>query len=615
VCSLLGIVSRKKSLSPEIEAAFEPMLEASKNRGPDDTCIKKFGDNVIFGSNRLTIVDLSNNGRIPMPDEDERYWVIYNGEIYNYKELRLELEQKGYHFKSTSDTEVVVNGYKEWGRETLSKFNGEFAFAIWDTKEQELFIARDRFGIKPLYYMETPDYLILSSDFRAFLRFPGFEREIDLEALTSYMYLRYVTGSKSILKGIKKVLPAESICWNLKKRTRASKIFWKPNFVPITASESEISMTLHDKVRDAVEHSLTGDVDVGVLLSGGLDSSAIVGMMSKLGKKPIKTFSCSYKQTNAESVEIGRKKTFSLVDTVEDESYYSDIVAKKFKTNHVVIQIQEDDVENHFSQMVYEMGEPMASTDALGHYLLGRELKKYVKVAVTGLGGDELFGGYIELFFGKNGRQLTEKVDAAEYLRLYSTIGGELDAGKYLKKKYVKKGYFKKYVSQVISKFPIKKYPKEKVNEFMFFLLFVDLVGWELEQSDRIYMASSIESRPVFLENGLADYAISILSKLKFTKNGNEKYILKKALAEVLPSEIVNRKKFPGLGTPRKWYSKPWFNKRLKELKKNPLEIWDKRALNQLLSGKMSDAKLEVLYRIILFEEWYKIFLSKDKRI
>ncbi len=611
MCSLLGLVSKNAPLQSDMEGVFENMLKVSHHRGPDDTCIRKLDDRVIFGSNRLAIVDVSTCGRIPMPDEDERYWVIYNGEIYNYAPLRKELEDLGYTFKSGSDTEVVVNGYKAWGKKCLQRFNGEFAFAIWDTKEGVLFIARDRFGIKPLYYMETDTHIIVSSDFRAFLHFPGFTKVIDPQSLTSYLYLRYVPGQKSILQGVCKVLPAEYIQWNIQEHTKIHDIFWQPHFAPLRDSEQRIATTLQKKLKDAVEHSLTGDVDVGVLLSGGIDSSMIVGMMDKLGKKPIKTFSCTYKEPGTLGEKIEKRYPFSLVDTVEDESYYSDLVSKTFHTQHTTLHIQEEDVDQLFRQMIYEFGEPMASTDALGHFLLGRALKKHVKVALTGLGGDELFGGYIELFFKEKGKLLTSDVDTTDYIRLYSTIGGTLDVGKYLSATYKDTTYFRTYIERVVAQFPREKYPEEKVNEFMYFLLFVDMVGWELEQADRIYMASSIETRPVFLDNELTEYAMCIPSIMKFN-NGNEKYILKEALQDILPKEIIERKKFPGLGTPRKFYDKPWFQKRLERLKHSSLDIWDKDELHKLITGAIGEAEFELLYRMIVLEEWYSIFILNE---
>ncbi len=349
---------------------------------------------------------------------------------------------------------------------------------------------------------------------------------------------------------------------------------------------------------------------VGILLSGGIDSATLIGMIDQLGIKNTLTFSCAYGGSSNPKQIVD--KDFSFTQGVEDESYYSSMLAKRFCTKHRVLSINENDIEDSFSDMVNDLGEPLASTDAIGYYLFAKKLSQYVKVAISGTGSDEFLGGYVNMYF-KNGSLLKDDLKPLDYLRLFSNLDNPtIDASSYLADNIVDNTYCYNLVESTLSQFPIKKYPKEKVNEHVFFELFFDLPGWELNVADKVYMTSSVELRPAFLDNDFIDYALTIPSEYKYYK-GEEKHILKEAVKNIVPPEILRRRKYPGLVTPKKWYEKKWFMERLNKIKKDPLPFWNTEKLQKLINRDPADLDFDLLYRIIVFESWYKIIFEEKR--
>ncbi len=595
MCSILGVISRTGEVEPALAQRLPAMLALSRKRGPDESHLEWIEPGVVLGSNRLRIIDLSARSRMPLSDPAGQSWISFNGEVYNHRELRALLEHKGHRFRTESDTEVVLHAFLEWGVNCLRRLNGMFAFAIWDVRARQLFAARDRFGIKPFYYRDDGTHLVVSSDVRPFFLLPGFRRELDCGALTAYLHLRFVPGTRSILQGVSRLAPGEWKRWDFRRGTCEGGKFWEPSYEPWAATEEELAGQLLDHLTNAVSRATTGDVPPDVLLSGGLDSSAVVALLRRLGREKVRSFSCSFSRDGAAS-PIRSDQGFNHVGSVEDESYYSDLVARRFRTAHQDVPLGECQPEV-FREMVYHLGEPLASTDALGHYLFARSLEGRARVVLSGTGSDELLGGYAEMYFKPGCRLMRADLEPLDYLRLFANPddprGCVADC---LRREYRDDGYCHDHV------------------HLAFFELAFGLPGWELDQADRLYMACSIELRPVFLENQLADFALSIPSRYKYAR-GQEKYILKRALAGLLPEEVVGRQKFPSLGTPRRWYGMEWCRSYIEKLREDPLPIWDPARIHRLLDQPADSINYDALYRLVAFEAWHDVFLSGNRWI
>ena len=615
MCSILGIIQKDSWPGLDPPALLGRMLALTKMRGPDDSCIECVAPGIFLASNRLSIIDLSANGRMPLANGAGTRWIVFNGELYNYQELRDQLQQAGYVFHSGSDTEVVLHAYEAWGPSCVDRFNGMFAFAIWDGERRQLFLGRDRFGIKPLYFYENDRVLLFSSDIRPLLLFPGVSREIDAGALSAFLHLRFVPGTRSIFKAIHKLGLGETRTWDQAKGHSTSRVYWRPEFHPSDRPLDELTATLYSKLEAAVRHSLVGDVPIGILLSGGIDSAAVVAMVHRLQHTAVQTMSSTYRSAGSQAHPIAATAPFMLVNNIEDESYYSDLVAREFGTRHHTFHIHEEEVSAQFDRMVFDLGEPLASVDALGHYLLARHVGSHVKVALTGTGSDELLGGYTNMYFNKERHLLRDGCTPLDYLRLFSDFNNQhLHLTDYLIPELADDSYTYDLVQTVLGRFPSQAYPDERVNELAFFELFFGLAGWELDQADRAYMAASVEVRPVFLDNDFADFALTIPSRYKY-QEGQDKWILKQALRGVLPNAVIDRQKFPGLGLPRAWYGKAWFQQRLAALAAHPLPFWHQPALVALLARGTHQQDFEVLYRLVIFETWYRLFVSDERWI
>jgi len=352
----------------EDKALLNKMTSALNHRGPDDEGY--YSDKLVsLGHRRLSIIDLSKKGKQPMFNETKNVVVIFNGEIYNYPLLKVELEKKGHKFESMSDTEVIVHGYEEYGENICEKLEGMFAFALWDLRKRKLLIARDHIGEKPLYYYIKDDKLVFSSEIKSILVDESVSREVDMQNLADYLELRYSSGERTMFSGIKKVLPGTCITYE-KGEFKERKFYTLPEHNEEIKPDKEIVGKL---IENAVKKRLASDVPLGVFLSGGLDSSAIVAHMSKF-KEKIKTFSVGFGEVN-------------------DELKYARIVAEKFNTNHKEIILNKD-VLGNLPRVIWHFDEPIADPAAIPTYLLAKEVSKHVKVVLSGEGGDEVFGGY-----------------------------------------------------------------------------------------------------------------------------------------------------------------------------------------------------------------------------
>jgi asparagine synthase (glutamine-hydrolysing) len=349
--------------------------EALTHRGPDYQDVFH-DDQVGLGHRRLSIIDLSSSGNQPMTDSTGRFVIVYNGECYNFRQLRKELQAVGFEFKSNSDTEVVLNGYIHFGQDILQKIDGFFAFAIYDKVKKELFLARDRFGIKPLVYFQDEDKFIFASEIKSILAY-GIDKEMNKEALVQYFQLNFIPASHSILKGVEKVKPGESIQIS-EEKSPIKASYYQPKVANLeqTISYELQKDRLFELLQRSVANRLVSDVPIGTFLSGGIDSSIISGLASREIQN-LNTFSVGYKD-----------------EPFFDETHYANLVARHFNTNHHVIKLSNDDFLAHLEQMLNMMDEPFADSSAIAVNILSYEVGKHVKVILSGDGADEVFSGY-----------------------------------------------------------------------------------------------------------------------------------------------------------------------------------------------------------------------------
>ncbi len=372
MCGIVGLAyfTGQKVPRDVIEAA----TLAVAHRGPDGQGVKLFG-NVAFGHRRLSIIDLAT-GDQPMSNEAGDVWINYNGEVYNFLELRVELEKKGHIFSTNSDTETIIHAYEEWGADCVTRLRGMFAFAIYDIKKQRLFLARDHFGIKPLYYLQDKEIFAFGSEIQSLIHLPGVELEIDLDAVDQYLWLQYIPAPKTIYKNISKLPPASYLIVDLNGPRAEPRKYWQVEFQPDrTKTEQEWAEELEDVLKDSVRAHLVADVPYGVFLSGGVDSSAILAYMSQLTSHPVSAFSIGFEEHEY------------------DELKYAKAAAQRWGAKHHIEIVRPNAVEI-LPALVKHYGEPFGDSSAIPTYYVSQVARKYVPMVLSGDGGDEIFAGY-----------------------------------------------------------------------------------------------------------------------------------------------------------------------------------------------------------------------------
>ncbi|MFO7682200.1 MAG: asparagine synthase (glutamine-hydrolyzing), partial [Chloroflexota bacterium] len=371
MCGICGVISRNGT-SPVSEPLLRTMNDWLRHRGPDDAGIY-LDDCAGLAMRRLSIIDLST-GHQPIANEGQSIWIVFNGEIYNHRELRQRLEAKGHCFATQTDTEAILHGYEEYGDDVVHHLNGMFAFAIWDIPRQRLFIARDRVGIKPLYYYASPERFFFASELKAILAHPDVPREIDFTALDQFLTLEYIPSPRSIFQNIQKLPPGYRLILE-NARSPYIEPYWDITFQPTYLSDEAAIEALTDLIRDAVKIRLMADVPLGAFLSGGIDSSTIVSFMSELMDMPVKTFSIGFG------------------DPTYNELPYARLVAKQFGTQHHE-EFLEADINEMALRLVSHFDEPFGDFSIFPTFLVSEMARRYVTVALSGDGGDEIFAGY-----------------------------------------------------------------------------------------------------------------------------------------------------------------------------------------------------------------------------
>lgn len=624
MCGICGIVTTDTSKKIE-EKHINSMLDVLCHRGPDDKGIfleRKVG----LGVRRLSIVDLKS-GHQPIHNEDKKIWVILNGMIYNFLELRRHLEEKGHVFYTQTDTEVIVHLYEEYGPDCVSRLNGMFAFAIWQVNEERLFLARDRLGVKPLYYVNSEGYFLFASEIKAILKFPGIKREIDLFALSQYLTFEYIPAPYSIFKDIKKLPPAHTLAY--KDGNTIIQRYWN-----ITVGQhreknrniDEAICQLSDLLKDAIRIRLVSDVPKGVFLSGGIDSSLVTAIIRSLNADRIKTFSIGFDEPSF------------------DESNFSRKVSRYFGTEHYERTFTHKDLLNLLPTLTEFLDEPFADASILPTYLLSKLAKEHITVALCGDGGDELFAGYptyiahkiavyFELFpsvvskylarlaksfipvsmknlsFDYQFKRFLAGLNNAPYIRHHLWMGSfSPEEKKQLLNPWVfdsfrdrdvfrnAKGYFQEYIGNGL------------IDKIQYLDIKTYLADDLLAKVDRASMANSLEVRSPFLDYRLVEFALSLPQRFRL-KNFTTKYILKKYAKRNLPKEIIHRHK-KGFGIPLAF----WFRGGLKDfvfdvlskekIKKEGFFQYNyiERLLEEHLANKVDNHKQ--IWTLLMFELW-----------
>jgi len=547
-------------------------MDSINHRGPDGHGIYKDAENnVALGHCRLAVIDLSKTGKQPMSYANGRYWITYNGEIYNYLQIKRGLQSRGYQFKSNSDTEVILALYDKYGEKCLSHLRGMFAFIIWDQQEKKLFVARDRFGIKPLYWTNLSNSFLFSSELAGLLASNIVPRKLDPNALSFYFSTGSIPAPYTILSNVNSLLPAHFMV--IQHGQHSITQYWDLPYQSIQYTTSsnlnadEVALELRRQLEESIKLHMISDVPIGAFLSGGIDSTAVVGMMSKQISTPLKTFSIGFEETYKEHSELE----------------YAKLVAARFETDHHEIIVTGQDVASQFDQFIDAIGQP--STDGINTFLVSSAARKEVVVALSGLGGDEFFAGYphfrwfkmiqdskllgnsftkiaaklISQYTNNRWSKLANLIAAKDYKTRYSKsreLYSELEQLSLLSPNLLRLiddqnllNFLAQYIHDGID--PITQTTFMEAKTYMSNTL--------LRDTDATSMRHALEVRVPLIDHKLAEFAFKIQPELKLTGD-NTKIILIKALRDILPNEIIKRKKM-GFELPMKqWLAGPLKN-------------------------------------------------------
>ena len=631
MCGISGFVyhDRERSAAPEV---VKRMCDTLVHRGPDDDGFYVKG-NVALGMRRLSIIDLVT-GHQPISNEDGKVWIVFNGEIYNFAELRDDLRAKGHEFATNTDTEAIVHAYEEYGVDCVKRLNGMFAYAIWDEREQRLVLARDRVGIKPLYYYLDDKILVFGSELKALLENPNVPRDLDHEALDAFLTFEYIPAPLSIFKGVRKLPPGHTLV--LKNGEARIEQYWEVTQGHTSADEAELSESLYELIKDAVRMRLVSDVPLGAFLSGGVDSSAIVCAMSELMDRPVQTFSIGFDDPSYNELAYARK------------------VADHFGTDHHE-EVIRPNVVDLVDGLVGYLDEPMADVSIFPTYLVSKLARRDVTVVLSGDGGDELFAGY-------------DWYLAEKYARYYGMLPGPIRRSLLPKVMSLippssqKKGAvnkLKRFVEGAalpdsLKHFRWNVYLTEDSKRSLYtrdlrdtlngtdtysrFVAHLDRFGdsdslWRqqyadiktflvddiLVKVDRMSMAHSLEARTPFLDHRVVEFAASLPKEMRM-RGSTQKYLLKKAVESRLPEGITTRSK-EGFSIPMK----NWLRDELRPMMEEVLSpqrireegLFDSARIESLKSQHVSGSanNAHQLWPLMMFQIWRDKYLSVGSKV
>jgi asparagine synthase (glutamine-hydrolysing) len=624
MCGIAGFVAgRHLSKSSD---SLRRMANAIAHRGPDDEgffeCSTRNSKYMIgLGHRRLSIIDLAG-GHQPMSNRDGSIHVVFNGEIYNFKALRNHLTARGHRFSTSSDTEAIIYAYKEYGEECVQHLHGMFAFALWDSHNEKLLLARDRFGKKPLFIHQAGDTLLFASEIKALLAFPGIATQVNMDAVWEYLAYRYTPGPRTLFSNVYKLQPGSFAIWR-NGAFKETRYYTPPDKIPRSSGKlpNDPVKAFMEHLDKAVEARMVSDVSFGAFLSGGIDSSAVVGLMSRHSTLPVKTFSVGFQE-----------QTYS-------ELSHARVVAEQFRTDHHELVVTEQDVMDQLPKLVRFRDAPVSEPSDIPIYLLSVETRRYVKMVLTGEGSDELLAGYPKHAFERYvqayqaipsivRQQLVEPLVESLPYRFYraKTAIRNLELAKAEERlprwfgalsnaERNKLVAFRPQNSQRLKNIQFETQPcNSKLRQILYF----DQTSWLpdnlLERGDRMTMAASLEARMPFMDDELFAF-VSMLPDHYRLRGRQTKWILRQAMKRLLPSRILNRRKV-GFRVPvNEWFRGPlrdYLVDHLTGLSSRTSHYYEQGALNEILNthiqGRTNHEKL--LWSLLNLEIWHREYVG-----
>jgi asparagine synthase (glutamine-hydrolysing) len=613
MCGISGLFYFDRN-RPAEEFLVDRMRRVAHHRGPDDVGLY-LGGNVGLGFNRLSIIDLAG-GHQPLSNEDGTVWIVFNGEIYNFQSLHQELESRGHRFRTRSDTETIVHAWEEFGESCVEKLRGMFAFAIWDERRRVLFGARDRLGIKPFYYYQDSERIAFASEIKSLLEIPEVPREIETQALAEFLRRRYVIAPHTMLRGIRKLEPGHTISITT-KGVQVRKYWEVPLEPPRQITEAQAIEESGTLLEECVRMHMVSDVPLGSFLSGGLDSSCVVGLMAKLGVRDIKTFSIGY-------------------DGPESELDYARIVARHFNTDHHELRLTPVEFRDVLPKIVWHMDEPVGDTASIPLFHLSQFARRSVTVALSGEGSDELFGGYPIYTRMQAFSQMNRIPGIGVFGRALGAVAADTKVRKYadmlgrpLEWRYGGVGglFSHKQASRLLHDEPpgfdgvAQAYQRCAGFPDLARMAYVDMKTWLpddlLVKADRMTMGNSLELRVPFLDHVLVEHAARLPGHYK-VQGSATKYLLKKWAERLLPREIVYRTK-KGFPVP----TSSWFRGDLAGFARETLlardgavcKFFNSREIEQVLDMHQRENRSEQIYALLVFDSWHRQFTRSSAAI
>jgi asparagine synthase (glutamine-hydrolysing) len=627
MCGIFGVLDLRGEPVPP--ALTSGMGASIVHRGPDDEGSYSDGP-CLIGMRRLSIIDLAG-GHQPLSNKEKTIWLVCNGEVYNFRELRSELRARGHEFLTGSDCETIIHAYVEYGDNFVHKLNGMFGFALWDTRSRRLLVGRDRLGIKPMYLYNDGRRLAFASEAKSILALPHFKLDLDRSALSDYLALGYVPSPRSIFRGISKLAPATIV--SVQNGKLSEHRYWCiPTRANLNVDEREWSARVRDQLERSVRMQMVSDVPIGAFLSGGIDSSAVVAHMASASDRPIKTYSIGFQGGEA--------------DNFYNELPYADRVARLFRTDHHEILVKPDVVEM-LPRLLWHLDEPVADTAFITTYLVSKFARQDVTVILSGVGGDELFGGYRRYLGDHYLRQFNR---LPGWMRRWAlAVGRRLPSDRHsnwLNLVRYAKGFLASYEQTFEERYRsyVEVFPQaeqhgllnakdvehsdairaafqrategDALNRMFVVDAETQLPDDLLMLTDKMTMATSLECRVPLLDHELVELAATIPESVKI-KDGRLKHTMKQALEGVLPPDILDRKK-RGFGTPMG----AWLKQELAPLLRNLLS--DRAVMSRGLFNPAEVAALiraheanrvdgtDRLLALLNLEVWARVFLDRN---
>ncbi|MGK7911436.1 MAG: asparagine synthase (glutamine-hydrolyzing) [Synechococcus sp.] len=626
MCGIAGFIANNISENPSV--SLRNMIDAVAHRGPDDSgtfeaSISNGTRLLGLGHRRLSIIDLAT-GHQPLASHDGSIQLVFNGEIYNHIELRERLQKRGYTFATSSDSEAIIYSYLEYGEACVEQFRGMFAFAIWDANREVLFLARDRFGKKPLFLYNRDGNFAFASEIKSLLQFPDLKTNINLQSISQYLSYRYVPGPATLFENIVKLPPGAIATWKQGDVQQCS-FYTPPDKQKQIQQQSDSSDDLVgdflNELEESVQVRMISDVPIGAFLSGGIDSSAVVGLMAKHSQLPVQTFSIGFSESNYS--ELG----------------YAGVIAQQFKTDHHELVVSQDDLMDLLPAMVESRDAPVSEPSDIPLYLLSKEAEKNVKVVLTGEGSDELLGGYPKHVYERyaDRYQLVPRwlrsglfeplVESLPYrFRRAKTAALNLGLDDWEERMVRWFGALSKKEAQSLvalqvpqqKAWPTDHFDADLDSTALRRILYFDQTSWLpdnlLERGDRVTMAASIEARTPFLDHHLAAFVSQLPDDYR-VRNRTTKWVLRESMKRLLPESILNRPKV-GFRVPvNVWFQGPmkdYLYDHLTGANSLTADYYHPAELNKLLdehvSGRKNHEKL--LWTLLNLEVWQRRYFG-----